>query len=42
MMFAFAFTLISFSIWYATLMWHRIRLEQFRDDVEQLKQKFLA
>ena len=42
MMFAFAFTLISFSIWYATLMWHRIRLERFRDDVEQLKQKFLA
>jgi len=42
MMFAFAFTLISFSIWYTTLMWHRIRLEQFRDDVEQLKQKFLA
>ena len=42
MMFAFAFTLISFTIWYATLMWHRIRLEWFRDDVEQLKQKFLA
>jgi heme exporter protein C len=42
MRFAFAFTLISFTIWYATLMWHRIRLEQFRDDVEQLKQKFLV
>ena len=41
MMFAFAFTLISFSIWYATMMWHRIRLERFRDDVEQLKQRFL-
>ena len=41
MMFAFAFALISFSIWYATMMWHRIRLEQFRDDVEQLKQRFL-
>jgi len=41
MMFAFAFTLITFTIWYATLMWHRIRLERFRDDVEQLKQKLL-
>jgi heme exporter protein C len=41
MMFAFAFSLITFTIWYATLMWHRIRLERFRDDVEQLKQKIL-
>ena len=41
MMFAFAFSLITFTIWYATLMWHRIRLERFRDDVEQLKQKLL-
>ena len=41
MMFAFAFSLITFTIWYVTLMWHRIRLEQFRDDVEQLKQKLL-
>lgn len=39
MMFAFAFSLITFTIWYATLMWHRIRLERFRDDVEQLKQE---
>ena len=41
MMFAFAFSLITFTIWYATLMWHRIRLERFRDDVEQLKQELL-
>jgi heme exporter protein C len=41
MMFAFAFSLITFTIWYVTLMWHRIRLEQLRDDVEQIKQKVL-
>ena len=41
MMFAFAFSLITFTVWYATLMWHRIRLERFRDDVEQVKQKLL-
>ncbi|NIV32736.1 MAG: cytochrome C assembly protein [Anaerolineae bacterium] len=41
MMFAFFFSLITFTIWYATLMWHRIRLERFRDDVEQVKQKLL-
>lgn len=41
MMFAFLFSLITFSIWYVTLMWHRIRLERFRDDVEQLKQRIM-
>jgi heme exporter protein C len=41
MMFAFAFSLITFTVWYVTLMWHRIRLERFRDDVQQLKQRFL-
>jgi heme exporter protein C len=41
MMFAFFFSLITFTIWYITLMWHRIRLERFRDDVEQVKQKLL-
>lgn len=41
MMFAFAFSLITFTVWYATLIWHRIRLERFRDDVEQLKQRLL-
>jgi heme exporter protein C len=41
MMFAFFFCLTAFTIWYVTLMWHRIRLERFRDDVEQLKQRLM-
>ena len=42
MMFAFFFCLITFTIWYGTLMWHRMRLERSRDDVEQLKQEFMS
>lgn len=42
MMFAFFFSLVTFTIWYTTLMWHRIRLEQSRDDVEQLKQRIMG
>ena len=42
MMFAFFFSLITFTIWYTTLMWHRIRLEQCRDVVEQLKQRIMG
>jgi heme exporter protein C len=42
MMFAFFFCLITFTIWYVTLLWHRIRLERFRDDVEQLKQRIIG
>ena len=41
MMFAFFFGLITFTIWYMTLMWHRFRLERTRDSLEQLKQKIL-
>jgi heme exporter protein C len=41
MMFAFFFCLATFTVWFGTLMWHRIRLERFRDDVEHLKQKLL-
>jgi heme exporter protein C len=41
MMFAFVFCLTAFTIWYFTLMWHRIRLERLRDDVDCLKQKIL-
>ena len=41
MMFAFFFCLITFTVWYVTLMWHRIRLERFRDDVEALKQRIM-
>jgi heme exporter protein C len=42
MMFAFFFCLITFTIWYITLMWHRIRLEQLRDDVAALKERILG
>jgi heme exporter protein C len=41
MMFAFFFSLITFTIWYGTLMWHRIRLEHLQDDVAQLKQRIM-
>ncbi len=42
MMFAFFFCLVTFTIWYVTLMWHRIRLEGLRDDVEALKQRIMS
>jgi heme exporter protein C len=42
MMFAFFFCLITFTIWYVTLMAHRVRLERLRDDVEQLKQQVIG
>ncbi len=42
MMFAFFFSLITFTLWYVTLLGHRIRLEQLRDGVEQLKQKIVS
>jgi hypothetical protein len=42
MMFAFFFCLITFTIWYVTLMWHRIRLERSRDQVEDLKQTIMS
>ena len=42
MMFAFFFCLVTFTIWYVTLMWHRVRLERSRDEVEHLKQKFMS
>jgi len=42
MMFAFFFSLLAFSLWYVTLMWHRIRLERSRNDLEQLKQEILG
>jgi len=41
MMFAFFFCLSTFTIWYVTLMWHRIRLERMRDEVEELKQRLV-
>ena len=42
MMFAFFFCLITFTVWYVTLMGHRIRLERLRDDVEELKQRVIG
>jgi heme exporter protein C len=41
MMFAFFFCLITFTAWYVTLMWHRIRLERLRDEVEEVKQRIM-
>jgi heme exporter protein C len=41
MMFAFFFSLFTFSVWYVTLMLYRVRLEQTRDDAEQLKQRLI-
>jgi heme exporter protein C len=41
MMFAFSFSLITFTIWYGTLLWHRMRLEHLQDDVAQLKQRIM-
>ena len=41
MMAAFFFCLVAFTVWYVTLMWHRIRLERLRDDVELVKSKLL-
>ncbi|MGD8624043.1 MAG: cytochrome c biogenesis protein CcsA [Anaerolineae bacterium] len=42
MMFAFFFSLATFTVWYVALMWHRIRLERLRDGVEELKQKIVG
>ena len=42
MMSAFFFCLITFTVWYATLLWHRVRLERLRDDVEALKQQMTS
>jgi heme exporter protein C len=42
MMFAFLFTLLTFTVWYITLMGYRIRLERLRDGVEQLKQTIMG
>ena len=41
MMIAFSFCLFTFTVWYVTLMWHRIRLERLRDDVEHVKRRII-
>ncbi len=38
----FLFSLLTFSFLYATLLWHRIRLQRFADEVEQRKVEILA
>ena len=38
----FFFSLITFTFVYATLLWHRVRLEDLGDRVEQLKMKVLS
>ncbi len=42
MMFAFFFCLITFTLWYITLLNHRIRLEQLREGVERLRQQMMS
>lgn len=39
---AFFFCLITFTLWYITLLSHRIRLEQLRDSVERLRQQMMS
>jgi heme exporter protein C len=41
MMSAFFFCLITFTIWYVTLMWYRVRLERQRDSVDRIKQRIV-
>jgi heme exporter protein C len=38
----FMFSLATFSILFVTLLWHRIRMGKFADQLEQLKMKLLA
>jgi heme exporter protein C len=42
MLVAFFFSLITFTFVYATLLWHRLRLQNLMEKVEQLKLKVLA
>ena len=39
---AFLFSLLTFTLLYATLLWHRLRLGRLADKVEQLKMKVLS
>lgn len=38
----FMFSLVTFSVMFVTLLWHRIRMGKFADQLEQLKMKLLA
>jgi heme exporter protein C len=39
---AFMFSLLTFTVLYATLLWHRVRLQSLTDRVEQMKMRLLA
>lgn len=39
---AFMFSLLTFTFIYATLLWHRLRLQGFREHVEQAKMQMMA
>jgi heme exporter protein C len=39
---AFMFSLLTFSVLYATLLWHRIRLGRMGEKIEQLKMKVMS
>ncbi|UCF59931.1 MAG: cytochrome c biogenesis protein CcsA [Anaerolineaceae bacterium] len=39
---AFFFSLFTFTFVYATLLWHRLRLQRFSEKVEQMKMKILS
>ena len=41
MLTTFMFSLLTFSVIFITLFWHRIRLGEFQDKIEQLKLKYL-
>ena len=38
----FLFSLLTFSVMFATLLWHRVRLQSLAETVEQLKMKLLS
>jgi hypothetical protein len=39
---AFMFSLLTFTFLYATLLWHRVRLEKVHELIEQLKLRMLS
>jgi heme exporter protein C len=39
---AFLFSLLTFTVLYVTLLWHRVRLQSLAETVEQLKMKLLS
>jgi heme exporter protein C len=39
---AFMFSLLTFTLIYASLLWHRLRLQRFAEHIEQVKMKMLS